>query len=77
VTAPDPKTNADFGRLMAQTLRRPYWFPVPAFVMRLIFGELGDSLLLGSLRVLPKRLQEAGFKFQFSDAASALKDLLG
>ena len=76
VSAPDPKTNADFGRVLAQTLHRPYWFPVPAFVMRLLFGELGDSLLLGSQRVLPQRLLEAKFKFQFADAPSALKDLL-
>ncbi len=77
LSAPDSRTNADFGRLVAQVLHRPYWLPVPAFVMRLAFGELGDSLLLGSLRVMPTRLQEAGFKFQFGDAASALKDLLG
>jgi hypothetical protein len=77
LTAPDPKTNADFGRLMARVLKRPYWFPVPAIVMRLAFGELGDKLLLGSQRVLPQRLLEAGFKFQFGDAESALKDLLG
>lgn len=76
LSAPDPKTNADFGRLIAQLLHRPYWFPVPAFVMRLLFGELGDKLLLGSLRVLPQRLQAAGFKFQFGNASSALKDLL-
>lgn len=76
LSAPDPKTNADFGRLIAKVLRRPYWFPVPAFVMRLMFGELGDKLLLGSLRVLPQRLQDAGFKFQFDNAESALKDLL-
>ena len=68
--------NADFGKLLARGLKRPYWFPVPAFVMRLIFGELGDSLLLGSQRVLPQRLLDAGFKFQFADAESALNDLL-
>lgn len=76
LTAPDPKTNADFGRLIARVLQRPYWFPVPGFVMRLVFGELGDKLLLGSQRVLPQRLQEAGFNFQFAGAESALKDLL-
>ncbi len=76
LSAPDPKTNAEFGRLLAQVLRRPYWFPTPAFVMRLAFGELGDKLLLGSQRVLPQRLQQAGFKFQFADTASALEDLL-
>lgn len=76
LSAPEPKTNADFGKLIGQALRRPYWFPVPAFMIRLLFGELGDSLLLGSQRVLPQRLLDAGFKFQFGDAASALKDLL-
>ncbi|HEX7593776.1 MAG TPA: TIGR01777 family oxidoreductase, partial [Anaerolineae bacterium] len=76
LSAPDPKTNAEFGRLMARVLKRPYWFPAPAFMMRLVFGELGDKLLLGSQRVLPQRLQEAGFKFQFGDAESALRDLL-
>jgi uncharacterized protein (TIGR01777 family) len=77
LSAPDPRTNADFGRLLACVLKRPYWFPVPGFVMRLAFGELGDKLLLGSLRVMPQRLQEAGFKFRFPDAEGALRDLLG
>jgi uncharacterized protein (TIGR01777 family) len=77
LSAPDPKTNADFGRLMARVLKRPYWFPVPAFVMRLALGELGDKLLLGSQRIAPQRLQEAGFKFKFGDAESAAKDLFG
>lgn len=76
-SAPDPRTNAEFGKLLARVLHRPYWFPVPAFVMKLLFGELGDKLLLGSQRVLPERLQQAGFKFQFGDAESALKNLLG
>jgi uncharacterized protein (TIGR01777 family) len=76
LAAPDPRTNADFGRMIARTLHRPYWFPVPGFVLHLVFGELGDKLLLGSQRVLPQRLQEAGFMFRFGDAASALRDLL-
>lgn len=76
LSAPDPKPNADFGRLIARTLRRPYWFPVPGFMMRLLFGELGDKLLLGSQRVVPQRLEEADYKFTFADAESALKDLL-
>lgn len=76
LSAPDPKTNAEFGRLLAHMLRRPYWFPTPAFMMRLAFGDLADKLLLSSQRVVPQRLQEAGFKFHFPDAESALKDLL-
>jgi uncharacterized protein (TIGR01777 family) len=76
LSAPYPKPNADFGRLIARALKRPYWFPVPAFMMSLLFGELGDKLLLGSQRVVPQRLQDAGFKFEFAEATSALKDLL-
>lgn len=76
VSSPDPRTNADFGRLIAKTLHRPYWFPVPAFIMKLIFGELGDSLLLASQRVVPERLQREGFEFRFPNAETALKDLL-
>jgi hypothetical protein len=45
--------------------------------MQLIFGELGNLLLLGSQRVIPQRLLDAGFQFQFGDAESALEDLLG
>ncbi len=77
LTAPDPRTNADFGQLMARILERPYWFPIPARVMRLVFGQLGELLLLGSQRVMPQRLQQAGFQFQYADAESALTDLLG
>ena len=44
--------------------------------MSLVIGELGDKLLLGSQRVVPQRLTEAGFKFKFADAEGALKDLL-
>jgi uncharacterized protein (TIGR01777 family) len=76
VSAPDPKTNADFGRLVAHQLHRPYWFPVPAILMRLVFGELGDKLLLGSLRIHPERLLQAGFQFKYPTASSALADLL-
>ena len=77
LSAPDPKSNAEFGRLLARALKRPYWFPTPAILMRLAFGDLGDKLLLSSQRVMPARLQAAGFKFKFADAGSALKDLLG
>lgn len=76
LSAPDPKPNPDFGRLIARALKRPYWLPVPGFIMSLVIGELGDKLLLGSQRVVPQRLTEAGFKFKFADAESALKDLL-
>ncbi|MDE3090498.1 MAG: TIGR01777 family oxidoreductase, partial [Chloroflexota bacterium] len=76
LSAPNPLTNAEFGRALARALGRPYWFPTPAFAMRLVFGELGRVMILGSQRVLPRRLQEAGFEFQFPEAKAALRDLL-
>ena len=76
LTAPNPLTNADFGRALARTLHRPFWFPVPAFVLKLALGEMAELLLLHGQRVVPERLLQAGFKFQFADAASALRDVL-
>ena len=76
LTAPNPLTNADFGRALARTLHRPFWFPVPAFVLKLALGEMAELLLLHGQRVVPERLLQAGFKFQFADAESALRDVL-
>lgn len=63
VTAPEPVTNEEFTRALAQALRRPAPFTVPAFAARLAFGEMADSALLSGARVLPKRLLESGFAF--------------
>ena len=49
--------------------------PTPAFALKLAFGEMSTVLLTGQ-RVVPQRLQELGFTFQFSEAEKALKDLL-
>jgi uncharacterized protein len=76
LTAPNPLTNADFGRMLARVLRRPFWFPVSAFALKLVLGEMAELLLLNGQRVVPERLLQAGFKFQFAEAESALKDVL-
>lgn len=73
--APDPLTNADFGRAVGRVLMRPYLIPTPAFVMRWVLGE-ASTLVLDGQRALPMRLQEAGFTFRFHDAEAALRDLL-
>jgi uncharacterized protein (TIGR01777 family) len=75
LTAPNPLTNADFSRVLGRVLGRPSYFPLPAFVMKLIFGEMAQTLLQGP-RALPQRLQEMGFKFRFPEAEAALRDLL-
>jgi len=75
--APAPVTNAEFTRILARVLLRPAVAPMPAFVARLAFGELADALLLSSQRVMPTRLQAAGYRFRFPDLEAALRHLLG
>lgn len=72
ITAPNPVTNAVFTKALASTLHRPAFLPVPAFMARLLFGEMADELLLCSTRALPKRLLQAGFVFKYSELDKAL-----
>lgn len=74
LTAPEPLTNADFGRAIARVLKRPYWLPVPAFALRIAFGEMATVVLDGQ-RVRPGRLLAAGYRFQHPDLQSALEAL--
>jgi uncharacterized protein (TIGR01777 family) len=75
LVAPNPLTNADFGRVLARVLRRPFLIPVPALALRLLAGEM-STILLDGQRAVPRRLQDAGFTFQFPEAEMALRDLL-
>lgn len=75
-SAPHPVTNAEFSRTLAKQLKRPAIFPVPAFVLETIFGEMSRLLLTGA-DMRPKRLQEAGFTFRFETLEAALADILG
>lgn len=75
VTAPGPVTNAAFTRALGRALHRPTIIPVPVFALRLLFGELADTLLTGQ-RAIPLRAQEMGFPFRFAHIDDALRDLL-
>ncbi|UJF31640.1 TIGR01777 family oxidoreductase [Paenibacillus hexagrammi] len=75
-TAPSPVTNAQFGQVLARTLRRPNLFPVPSFIFKLLFGELSVLLLEGQ-KVLPRTLLEHGFEFRFTTIEEALADIAG
>ncbi len=72
-TAPNPATNEEFTKTLGKVLHRPTILPVPEFVINLLFGEMGKTLLLEGSRVLPKRLQDLGFEFQFPNLDDALK----
>ena len=74
-TAPEPVTNAEFSACLAKNLHRPTIFPVPAFVLKMLLGEM-SGLLLGGQKVLPERLIERKFPFQYESLDSALKAIL-
>lgn len=63
LTAPNPATNRQFTKALGKALRRPAVLPVPSFAARALFGEMGETMLLEGQRVLPARLQDAGFTF--------------
>jgi len=73
--APYPVSNAEFTRTLGQALHRPAMFPVPAFALKLLFGDMSE-ILLASQRVAPAAAEAAGFRFRFPQLAPALGDLL-
>jgi uncharacterized protein len=75
MVAPRPVTNAEFTETFASVLRRPAIFPLPALVVKTIFGEMGEATLLASQRVEPVRLVGTGYPFAFSDLRPSLEHL--
>jgi uncharacterized protein (TIGR01777 family) len=76
MVAPKPVTNAEFTQTLASVLARPAIFPVPAFVVKLAFGEMGETVLLGSQRVEPTQLVMSGYPFRFSTLRASLENIL-
>lgn len=74
-TSPHAVPQQEFSRLLAQALHIPHWLRTPAWVLRLLLGEMADLLLYGQ-NVVPQRLLEAGFQFQYPKLSSALKHAL-
>ncbi len=74
LVAPHAVTNAEFMRSVCQALRRPYWFHMPAFGLRLVLGEMAVMILAGRASQ-PRRLLEDGFQFAFPTLDAALQDL--
>jgi len=70
--APGPVTSAGFARSLGRVLRRPAVLPLPAFVLRLLLGEMSGPLLLASTRAVPRRLTNAGFSFRHPELDGAL-----
>jgi uncharacterized protein (TIGR01777 family) len=71
--SPHPVTNEEFTKALGEILYRPTFIPLPEFAVDLIFGEMGDALLIDSTRVVPKRLLDAGFEFAYPELKPALE----
>ncbi|MBN8554098.1 MAG: TIGR01777 family oxidoreductase [Deltaproteobacteria bacterium] len=74
--SPSPVINLEFSKTLAHLLNRPLGPKVPAFMLKVLFGEMAEELLLSSAKVLPKKLESAGFKFSGIDLAQVLKNSL-
>lgn len=78
LVAPNPVRNAEFTKVLASVLRRPAFFPVPEFALRLVFGkQAAEEMLLASQRVQPGKLLASGYTFRFSELRPALRNLVG
>ncbi|HIN79977.1 MAG TPA: TIGR01777 family protein [Planctomycetes bacterium] len=76
LTAPSPVSNREFTDTLGAVLNRPTLLPVPAGLLRMIFGEMANDLLLTGARVIPARLIETDFPFRHPDLENALGQLL-
>jgi uncharacterized protein (TIGR01777 family) len=74
-TAPNPVRMTEFCRTLGQVMGRPSWLPVPAFALEALLGDAAQVVLEGQ-QVLPKRTQEAGFAYQYSDVKAAIANIL-
>jgi uncharacterized protein (TIGR01777 family) len=76
LTAPEPVTNKVFTYELAKVLRRPAILVLPNFIVKMMFGEMAEFLLLKGQKVIPEKLLTAGYTFKFNTLASALKNIL-
>jgi uncharacterized protein len=75
-TAPEPVTNKAFSKALGKVLKRPAVAPVPAFALRLLYGDMAEIVTEGQ-RAVPERPLELGFRFQHADLEPALRSALG
>jgi uncharacterized protein len=76
LVSPNPVTNATFVKLLAKVLTRPAFFGLPAFGAKLAFGEMAEELLLSGARIIPRKLLESGYQFNFPELEDTFRQLL-
>ncbi|BBM02207.1 TIGR01777 family oxidoreductase [Microbulbifer sp. GL-2] len=75
-SAPEAVTNNSFSRLLAKQLHRPSFMRSPAWLLKILFGDMAEELLLSSERVEPRTALDSGYSFQFPTLEQALADLI-
>lgn len=75
LTAPEPERNRRFFEIIGDTLKRRCWLRMPAFCLKMMFGEMADELFLTSQRVYPRRLLAGGFEFEYAGLKDALESM--
>jgi uncharacterized protein len=76
LASPKPVTNEEFTRALARVLHRPAVLPAPAFALRLVLGPMADEALMLSTRVVPAKLLDAGFRFEYPEIEGALRAVI-
>jgi uncharacterized protein len=76
LVGPEPVTNLELTKALGEVMKRPTVLPIPAFAVRLLYGEMGETLATVSNRVVPQVLLDAGFHFKHTDIRSALRAAL-
>lgn len=77
VATPQPVRNREFASALGIALHRPTVIPLPAFALRMAFGEMADATLLASQRVVPAELEKSGYQWQYPAVGAALQHLVG
>ena len=75
-TSPNPVINQVFTKTLGTALKRPTIFPMPEIVVKLLMGQMGEELLLAGKRVLPRKILDAGYDFQYKTLKHALKNIV-
>ncbi len=77
VVSPNPVTYLEFSKILASVLRRPAILPLPAFLIKLLFGQMGVEGLLASTKALPTYLVKTGFEFRHPNLKEVFRHVLG
>lgn len=75
-TAPNPVSNEEFTKTLGKVLNRPTILPLPEFAIKMLFGEMGETLLLEGARVVPQKLEDAEFNFDFPNVKEAMEHVV-